>query len=166
MYFQHTLNRVISLKVSADINLNLVYCPTVSSCRRTDTHTYKTSIFTYALRLNVDIRIILEQLYTWCTFPFLEGLGPQILLQPRNATIQEGSLYSLECIFLHTSKDFLYIMIRQDTTISRIFNYSTASGLPSLTLSVYDSTRSVCYAGHGNLIQSRYGYITVNRKSG
>jgi hypothetical protein len=101
--------------------------------------------------------------------PLPAGSTPQFLLHPRNITLLDGSLYAMECVALHTSREFSYFlkMFRLSTT----FDYPEFEGIPVLTIgsvSLEDSGKMmVCYGGVPFMIlsPSERGHLTVHCES-
>ena len=103
------------------------------------------------------------------TCPSPAGSTPQFLLHPRNITLLEGSLYSMECVALHTSREFSYFL--KMFRLSTAFDYPEFGGVPVLTIgSVWleDSGKvMVCYGGVPYMIlsPSERGHLTVHCES-
>ena len=74
----------------------------------------------------------------------------------------EGSLFSVECVALHTAAEVFYVM-RLGGEVSPL-NYPAATGAPSLTSPIFKSELSVCYVGTQNLTKSNDGFLTVLRE--
>ena len=75
----------------------------------------------------------------------------------------EGSLFSVECVALHTAAEVFYVM-RLGGEVSETLNYPAATGAPSLTSPIFKSDISKCYVETQNLTISNDGFLTVLRK--
>ena len=77
----------------------------------------------------------------------------------------EGSLFSVECVALHTAAEVFYVM-RLGGEVSETLNYPDVTGAPSLTSPIFKSELSVCYVWTQslNLTKSNDGFLTVLRE--
>lgn len=94
--------------------------------------------------------------------------APRFLLHPRNLTLLEGSFYSMDCVALHTSSAYFYLMTLLSVTDN--FFYPSYEGTPALTMGSVSLDHSggsmVCFANKASLnvalIPSQLGSLTVH----